>query len=56
MRPQSELLQIVKAVSLLRLAFRFGQRGQQHGREDGDDGDDDQKFDESESGGVPSDG
>ena len=46
----TNLLQIVEAVSLLRLGFGLGQRGQEQRRQDGDDRDHHQKFDQCERG------
>jgi hypothetical protein len=41
---QSELVQIVQTLRLLRLSLRFGQGGQKHCGQNGDDRDHDQKF------------
>jgi hypothetical protein len=45
---QTDLPQVVQAISLLGFGFRFGQRGEQHSRKNGDDGDDHQEFNEGE--------
>ena len=46
---QTQLPEIAVAIGLLPLLFGFGQRGQEHSREDGNDRDDDQQLDQGES-------
>lgn len=46
-----ELFEVAQASDGLRLALGFGERGQEHPRQDRDDGNDDEQLDEGESGG-----
>ena len=45
---QPQLFEVVHAADLIGLLFGLGERGQQHGRQNGDNGDDDQQFDQGE--------
>ena len=46
---QGQLLDVAQTARLSRFVPRFGQGGQEHGRQNRDDGDDDKQLDEGES-------